>query len=516
MIHKNVKESLVLAGCITGIGFIGEAFTHFTPKWLYLSSAGLDQIFISLIVWWMVATIIILLPVYFGINSKFESLRRLCYLSLASILLVLLFIDLLKIADIKLSDLLPPLIEKVSPSTLYLIAFISLFAIFALLKLTDKKLLQLANASKAICAVFFVLLMYRVYNSNFPVQKIESSHKINQIKLENRNLDQKKRRVIFIVFDEFDPSIAFADGSSHIHLPNFEKLIRQSFHAPNALPPAKSTAESIPAMLMGTPTNGNIYNEKNNLYVKVEGGELIEFNHSNSIFSKVPGGPQSIAILGFYHPYCKIFNSNKCISFPYHNFPSDPTSLRSLIPRSITGELRNSHKLLSHITEKQLELLPYFLNDKSKELTYIHLNIPHLEAHYAAKILARSMKKTPDDSYALNLELSDRTLGTVMEVLRKNHSKDENILLIVCSDHWFRNSTIPRDESKGLPALLIAKSLSDDKEVLYQGALSTHHLPELAIDFLNGKITNNLQITNWYSEKPIYKTFIGGSKWANE
>ncbi len=516
MIRENLKQSALLTCCITAIGFIGDAFNHFTPIWLYLSPAGLDQIFIRLVFWWMVATVIFFIPIYYGTNAKLGLIRRACCLTLASLFVVLLFNGLFKIADIKPSELLPPIVDKNSSRVFYLTIFFSIFAILVLLKLTDRQILRIANTAKVTALIFFALLAYRVYDSNFPLRKPEISHNISQIKSINQNLEEKKRRVIFIVFDEFDPSIAFSSDDSNIDLPNFQRLIQQSFYAPNALPPAKSTAESIPAMLIGTATSGNLYGNKNNLYVKASKEKLIEFSQSNAIFSKIPGGPQSMAIMGFYHPYCKIFKIEKCISFPYHNFPIEPTSLSSLLPRSITGELRNSHQLLAYTTEKQLELLPFFLNDKSKNLIYIHLNIPHLEAHYAAKVLGRNIKKTSDENYELNLQLSDEILGTAMEIIRQTQSEDENVLLILCSDHWFRNTSRPRDDSNGLPALLIIKSLSDDSPVLYQSPLSTHHLPELSVDFLNGKITKNMEIKNWFKEKPVYKTYIGGSKWVDE
>jgi hypothetical protein len=320
----------------------------------------------------------------------------------------------------------------------------------------------------------------------------------NELKFVDPDGMAQKRKVVFVVFDEFDPVVAFSKQDEDGSLKHFQKLIDGAFFAPNALPPAKSTIESIPAMMLGKETMGNVFDQQSRLFLKTGPTEKIEFNQTNSFFHKLPGGWASLSILGFYHPYCKIYQAADCVTFPFSKF-SHPDSWR----------FWESRDNLEYITENQVQLLPSFLSLKSRQLIYVHLNIPHLGANFAAKTLHRPLPSNSNELYSLNLELSDLVLKSILESLEKATPQNQEVLLIVCSDHWFRSSSTLRDESNGLPALLAVKLLSDKKGVTLDKTISTHHLTSLAIDFLNGKINTHTDVYNWFLAKPVYKTYLG-------
>ena len=72
---------------------------------------------------------------------------------------------------------------------------------------------------------------------------------INQ-KFEIENIN-KNKKVIWFIFDGFDPNIAFENEKLSPKLETFNTLRKNSFEHKNAYPPAKYTRISILSMLMG-------------------------------------------------------------------------------------------------------------------------------------------------------------------------------------------------------------------------------------------------------------------------
>jgi hypothetical protein len=494
MNQKRLIESGVLALCIAGLYFLGEAFKAISPVKYYLSPVGINQILTwSSLRFLLLATCLFCL-VQFGLHTNRHLVRRLCWSVTASIVLVCFTFGLINIADIRPETLF----KGAKEGKIYLSVFATLVIVLFFFQQKDHTHSRIVNSVKAISGVFFLLFVFRVYTFDIPLATPYPEQVARELMFVDQEEMAQRRKVVFIVFDEFDPAVAFSKKEDTNPLENFSKLIDSSFYARNALPPAKLTVESIPAMMLGKETQGNSYDQRFNLYVKTGPNEKIEFNQKNSLFGKVPGGPSAMSILGFYHPYCKIYQAADCVSFPRSKF-SNPESWR------FWDSLGDNE----YITKMQLEHLPSFVSLKSRQLIYLHLNIPHLGASYAAKTFHVPEPSTPNERYSLNLALSDQVLGSIMDTLKRSTAKDEEVLMIVCSDHWFRAHSPARDESKGLPALMVVKLLSDDKGIRFDKTVSTHHLTTLAIDFLNGEIKTHADIANWFLEKPVYKTHLG-------
>ena len=515
-IQKKIIEAFLVSSSISAIGFLGESFTHFTPLRLYLSATALDQIFIRFFVWFCVTSVLLLPLVHFSFNTQRVLARKILTGALGGIFTYLFISGLLKIADIRTEEVVGHTLGIKNDAAWAAFFVITFIAVSFAKNFPETSLKKFIDLSKVVALTFFCLLAYRSYISGFPVIHTNIAEQVAKFKNQKRSEVQFDRRVVFVVFDEFDPTVAFKDEEKlQKFLPNFKNLIDKSYFSPNALPPAKATAESIPAMLMGKPTIGNFLTGDGTLRVATSPNEAIQFAEENTLLKALPGGPEALSIMGFYHPYCKIFSTSKCISFLYHNLPGNPLEIKTLIPRAMTGEIRNSFKLLAETTKHQIELIPHFLKDRSSQFIYLHFNIPHLEAHYAADFLNEPLKKTADDSYFQNLRLSDAVLGKILSVLANDSKNNDQVMLIICSDHWFRSSKNKLDDSKGLPALMIVNLSGEKSKLLNSKKISTHHLTELALSYLKGEMNSYKEIEHWYSLKPIFQTYIGGSKWAN-
>jgi hypothetical protein len=268
-------------------------------------------------------------------------------------------------------------------------------------------------------------------------------------------------------------------------------------------------------MLMGVPTYGNIYNDVGMLEVKTSEQTVMPFSYKNTIFNRLSTHHFNSSILGFYHPYCSIFNQIKCKSFSYKNdFNWYSGIVHAYTHRrfvKIIDILFNKNYVpvsnvdfMANITGQQLALLPEFILDKDVNFTFIHLNVPHLPSYYAQELF----NENSDDllsNYKLNLKLADYSLNEILK--NTNQIKNQKVLLILSSDHWFR----ARDAGKLVshPALFIAKINDDTHKISLTKPTSSIYIEEMVNKFLNNEISSHGDIQNYLSDKPFHKTYLG-------
>jgi hypothetical protein len=473
--------------------------------------------------------------VYFGLTPYFESLIiATCSLLLITTLIV--FVSLKKItAEKKLITLL--IVAWISslaikslliifgrpwdtailyyffkdPSFIFKIVWLLLPLIAAVLVLLIKKnsLDKLIKFLGALGIAFLLIVGYRIAHSSkaFHIQSWE-----NKIKYDLPN--NPARKVIWVVLDEFDPEIAFSEANLG-DLLNFKLLLDSSVSHSKMYAPSNATVMSIPSMLMGIPTFGNIYKDVGRLEVKASEKTTLPFNYRNTIFHRLSSHSFNSSILGFYHPYCGVFNQIKCKSFPMasdfkwysgiiHAYAH--RRLPELINR-LFGEHyvpANRFDAMANITEQQLALLPEYILDENINFTFIHLNVPHLPASYAHELLSEQVDGQVNN-YKLNLRLTDYTLNQMLKNINK--IKDKKVLLILSSDHWFR----VRDEGKPIshPALFLAKINDDAQKISLTKPTSSIYIEEMVNKFLNNEISSHGDIQNYLSNKTFHKTYLG-------
>ena len=199
------------------------------------------------------------------------------------------------------------------------------------------------------------------------------------------------RKVVWVILDEFDPQIAF-DQKNINDLPHFKELLKSSVYHSNLYGPSNATHLSVPAMLTGLKVRD----------VKVEGtvkmklenldGEWISFDYTNSIFSQLELAGFNSSILGFYLPYCEIFNRIKCIAYPWSykyrlwSALEFIYGLRSII-NGILIKPDADRDPMAAISKFQFENLESVIRDSTSDFIFLHLNIPHLPGNYSRNIL---------------------------------------------------------------------------------------------------------------------------------
>ena len=406
----------------------------------------------------------------------------------------------------------------------FLLPFIASFIFVILLR---KDIHKIFNFLSILGLVFFVLMSYQM----FSLKKLYSSFD-RQDKYYNNQTDLKKqRKVVWIIFDEFDPEIAFSNQEHNYKLPNFIELKKNSVTHHKLFAPAKGTFFSIPAMLIGEHVRG-FEQRKHRLIMISKDNKELPFTMENTIFGRIENDGFSSSITGWgFHSYCLIFQV-KCKIF------NEPL-------KWYDGILTIAHaNLIYHFLLHRgwhRDINPYIINSMYEfiesptptNLLYIHNRLPHL-CHLCRDGLAGLAEKfynykfrTKDGpltlmsdripAYLLYIKFVDSILGEILNKLDTNlEYKKEDTLLILNSDHWANHNGIGHFPSRKMdpknsayPALFIAKILGDNQKIELFEPDSGIHIQELAHKFLKKEISTHLDIKNFFEQKSGVDVFFG-------
>lgn len=326
------------------------------------------------------------------------------------------------------------------------------------------------------------------------------------------------RRVIWVIFDEMDYGKSLGNTAMRGKLPNFSRLSDMSVSARQAYSPARDTEASVPALLMGQPVSGMHYKGVHDMDLIAPDGRRVPFMPSDSVFTRVPGGPQAAAIAGYYHPYCEIFTAlASCHSMYLGNagrwydglaFFSQPVFSAGRwvggFVQATPAALWRSFDPMFRITDTLLQEIPQRVADDRMALTFIHLNLPHLPGGYAQKVMG--MPQTADDHavYDENLVAADRVLGDIVARLQARPAGGQKLLLIVSSDHWHRLDS--PEQARPIP--FMAWEPGESAGIPISQPISTVHTAALALDFLDGKVNTPADIAAWWQGRAFYPTWI--------
>jgi len=319
----------------------------------------------------------------------------------------------------------------------------------------------------------------------------------------------RSRRVVWVIFDEADFSRIYpATPVPGLDLPNFHKLAGAAVFATQANSPASATLFSLPALLTGSAlaSPGVSVSASGSLSIDTPNGTRIPFVEANTIFGALAGRGLTASVLGFYHPYCKLFALLRCDNFPWPGTTSVAAAFESNLPGIIAA--RSGHPdTWSEITERMLRLLPEYLA-RDDALTFIHLNVPHLPAAYADDRLHLAASPDPLVEYSRNLGVADHILGDIVRDLEGRAARHD-LLLIVSSDHWLRNRWYQANQPEvERPVPFMVWKVGDTQGSVISQPVSTVHTETMVLEWLDGKITTESDIAEWWRGQTFDPTFI--------
>jgi len=424
--------------------------------------------------------------------------------------------------------------------------FILPYFIFFLLVITFKDIsLKIFKFSAFFGFILILVCFYREVVSNFNFSN--STIIFNYEKKNDENFkSNSKKKVLWFLFDEFDPEIAFKNHKNENFMNNFKKFMNEGVYHDDFYSPAAMTINAIPSLLMGIQTNGNYI--KNYKYFLIDKNkQLHEFKYENTIFGRLDKLNIKSTIKSSLFPYCTAYIKFNKYGNCYESEEASKVSGNYYFPGikyvySFFTKFKISYFLLSkeqkNLKKKNKEIekisdfekifntklkIDYesiddvdghntiFFSDIKKDLKsnnglfYYHVNLPHDPYYFSQEIYNIS---TEDGlaSYLLNLKLSDLVIKRIFKIIKDSENSD--VLLIISSDHWYRKKN--KIINKYFPSLFFAKIFNDNKSIKIQKSGSGIYVQELIYKYLTNQVTNHEEIRLLFEDesKKFYKPFI--------
>jgi len=391
----------------------------------------------------------------------------------------------------------------------YFYPFFTSFVIFFIISNETQK-----KVSEFLMIVLIIINMLSIYriseiyiNNDYSVKNDYSSFSKSD-KIDN----PIKKKVFFLIFDEFDQKYyeKYSDK-----LLNLRKLKSTSYSNNNFYTPSNYTRESIPAILTGNSIRKTIIKKKKLSFINLD-NDQIDLNFTNSIFNDFTKRKLTSSIYaGYYIPYCREFKVKKCydridfqnITFNLKDtfyFFLEVTFFEKILDKIFTLDKEYLDPLsTNNLAELMINNSENFINTNTN-LVYIHYPIPHLPLQ-AMKLNQDIVVSNKLTDYEKNLFLVDVTIKKIQNSL----SLYEGSLLIVTSDHWFRESTMANySNTEAYPVFFASKIIGDNNNILENESKNASSLKELIIDYLEGNVNNNNEIALFFEKKKNHKTYV--------
>ncbi|MBA3442736.1 MAG: sulfatase-like hydrolase/transferase [Pyrinomonadaceae bacterium] len=335
-----------------------------------------------------------------------------------------------------------------------------------------------------------------------------------------KHAERPATRVVWIVFDELDYRTTFATRPAAIELPELDRLQREAIVATDAYPPAEQTLLSMPALITGKYVSAAQTVGPDELMITFAGtSQPIRWSMLPNIFSQIRASGGGTAVIGWYHPYCRVIGDDltRCFS----QATSTEVDWRNL---SISGAmLVHTQSLISIVPLAQH--VPYIYKkrhaqrylrlheqateavaDTNLSLVMVHYSVPHHPYIYDRR--ADDFTFGPDGNYLDNLELVDRTLGEIRRAMELASVWDDTVV-VVSADHawrvynWSRQSLWTKEEEavtkseadKRVPFMLKLKRQRES--TTYDSAFNTVLSHDLLLSILHGEVFAPSDVTAW-------------------
>ena len=360
------------------------------------------------------------------------------------------------------------------------------------------------------------------------------------------------RRVVWLLFDEFDQRLAFDLHLPEVSLPQLDRLRAESLVSNQAIETAGWTTLALPSLLSGVIYSRDELIDATTLRVHPSGSDRA-FNWADqpNVFKRARSSGFNTALVGWHHPYCRVIGESMvhCMDVPTGD--STPALLRETnaadegVLRATVfqfrlqfANLRDMLRMGSDVTSEgardeyvqRRQQRQYFrirdrayaeIGDPRIDLLFVHFPAPHPFGIYDRKRRDFTLSESLD--YFDNLALVDRTVGEVRGVLEKS-GLWESTSLIITSDHGFRpdlwrgrlgwTPRLQKLTESGQSELVpfIVKLAGNDQGAVYNSPmsnpLSNVVCGDLALAILSGEVSTPAGAAAWLDHNANYEKSV--------
>jgi hypothetical protein len=340
--------------------------------------------------------------------------------------------------------------------------------------------------------------------------------------------------VLWMVFDEWDESMTYRRRPANLELPELDRFRLHSFHAERAFPPSRETVTSMPSLLVGKTFVDTRFSSAGELLMIYDPKQPPErLTTESTVFSEARGAGFNVGIVGFYLPYCRLFDATYCewncamgVLPEEWEYPLSLGRLMVLMAKRQVGHIPFTGRLgiiralgytrlnpSAHaITYRQTHQAALrAIVDARLNLVFVHWNVPHLPGIYdAAK---DDFSNDHPETYADNLRLTDRTVRDIRLTLESAGLWDSSTILMT-ADHPLRLDQgqdwmqLPRSggnltQTSEVPFLL--KMAGQKQGLAYDAPVQTVVTKDLLLAIMKGEISQPEQVGDWLDHHPPHQ-----------
>ncbi|MEQ1949329.1 MAG: sulfatase-like hydrolase/transferase [Bryobacteraceae bacterium] len=354
-----------------------------------------------------------------------------------------------------------------------------------------------------------------------------------------------QRRVIWLLFDEFDQRLAFDARQPGVELPELDRIRAESLVADHAEQTANFTMLAVPSLIAGRSFERSESVDESTLLVTPPGSSMsVNWHDQPNVFRKAHEMGFNAGIVGWHHPYCRVLGDSvaSCFDMPSvavgNSLARDLQATNRGFVRAIeltfhlgwltfTDMFQMGGEAAEHDSEafqQEQQQREYFqIRDRAYRdavdprlgLLYVHFPTPHLFAIYDAK--RKDFTLSDKTTYFDNLALVDRTVRELRAKLEQAGLWDSTTLLI-SSDHGLRREIWKGSrnwspkfdqllESGSYPVVpFILKLAGQTQHVAFDPRFSAVVTGNLALSLLSGDVKTSQQAADWLLQHGEAKT----------
>jgi len=292
-------------------------------------------------------------------------------------------------------------------------------------------------------------------------------------------------KIVWIIFDELSYDQLFEHRAHDLSLPHFDELRGESNIYTNVQPAGYKTVKVVPSLLTGRLIDDVHFRFSDKQVVHyADTNRWSQLSGSETIFHDAHRAGWRTAVVGWYNPYCTVYgdelencywtyedplgidtaqgtnfwtNAKRPLTEVLTQMYSPELALEQGCDFGVVQRVKSYRELMQHTQD--------LLQNDQADFVFLHLPVPHPPAIWDR--LNDQFDSKCGNSYVDNLALADRTLGTVMAMLRQSPRWNDTTV-VVQGDHSWRielwrdmagwteeDDQESRDEFDPRPALLI-------------------------------------------------------------
>jgi len=316
-----------------------------------------------------------------------------------------------------------------------------------------------------------------------------------------------KQRVLVLLMDELDLRLAFTGKAKGIELPEFDRFRSQALFSWEAYSHSKNTREAVPSILSGTVMRQVKPSGIGDFEVlpehQSEAG-LKAWREFPNLFKQARDFGARTAIIGYYHPYCRIFihEYEFCTWFSVNTyaFQASDSLFGELYSQWLGNTLLfkriNGVRTFRAIQSESLAMAP----DSRYDLVYIHASIPHGPNIYDRKSNRLTLFKIGKDGYFDNLVLADRYLGQVRRAMEANGTWESTAILITSDHEWRHVYLYDSLRVRKVPYVLKMPGQTEGED--FREPFSAFQVTrELVLEIMSGRLSRLGEVVEWLQAK---------------